>query len=100
MNLHEAPEDFSQVVYHDLDKHLQVRLTVTTFRGVEYLSLRKYYLDFDEEWKPTPEGVNIPLSIESSILLFDGLSSILSQAESREVIEEYFGDIIKKVYSK
>ena len=26
----------------------QIRLVINTFRGVEYLSLRKYYLDFDK----------------------------------------------------
>ena len=27
----------------------QIRLVINTFRGIEYLSLRKYYLDFEEE---------------------------------------------------
>ena len=32
----------------------QIRLVINTFRGVEYLSLRKYYLDFEENWLPSP----------------------------------------------
>ena len=40
----------------------QIRLVINTFRGVEYLSLRKYYLDFDEEWLPSKEGITMPVS--------------------------------------
>ena len=33
--------------------NIQIRLVINTFRGVEYLSLRKYYLDFEEELLPS-----------------------------------------------
>ena len=54
MDLYQAPELYERTIHYDTDKEVQIRLTVSTFRGVEYLSLRKYYLDFFEEWKPTP----------------------------------------------
>jgi len=78
----------------------QVRLGVHEFNDVEYLSFREYYLDFNEEWKPTPKGINIPLELETSRELFLAFSEILSLAESREIIEEFFGDIIKDIYVK
>ena len=100
MELHEAPELFERVIHYDEVKEVQVRLTVSTFRGVEYLSLRKYYLDFTEEWKPTPEGVSMPLDFSNSRELFIGLTEILSLAESRDIIEEQFSDLMTQVYEK
>ena len=98
MELHEAPEAYSRVVHYDTEKEVQVRLTVNTFRGVEYLHLRKYYMDFDEEWKPTPEGVAMPLDFNNSRELFAGLVEILSLAESKSVIEEHFSDLLQDMY--
>jgi len=100
MELYEAPEMFERIIHHDTEKHIQIRLTVSTFRGVEYLSLRKYYLDFHEEWKPTPDGISMPITIENSKELFIGLTEILSLAESKSIIEEEFKDIISDLYVK
>jgi hypothetical protein len=100
MELYEAPELFEKVINYDQEKEIQIRLTVSTFRGVEYLSLRKYYLDFHEEWKPTPDGISMPITIENSRELFVGLTEILSLAESKSVIEEEFKDIISDLYVK
>ncbi|MFN9957633.1 MAG: hypothetical protein ACK55I_31390, partial [bacterium] len=58
-----------------------------------------FYLDFDEEWKPTPKGISIPLEIETSKELFIAISEILSLAESKKVVEEIFGDLIRGIYS-
>jgi hypothetical protein len=98
MELHESPEEYTKVISYDQDKEEQVRLIVNTFRDVEYLSIRKYYLDFDEEWKPTTIGISIPLTIENSREIFIGLTEILSLAESKEVIEKHFKDLINDIY--
>jgi hypothetical protein len=99
VDLHTAPEAYSRVIHYDEIKEIQVRLTINTFRGVEYMHLRKYYLDFDEEWKPTPEGIAMPLDFNNSRELFSGLVEILSLAESKAVIEEHFIDLIKDLYN-
>lgn len=99
MELHQAPEAYSRVIHYDEVKEVQVRLTINTFRDIEYIHLRKYYLDFNEEWKPTPEGVAMPLDLTNSRELFAGLVEILSLAESRQLVEETFGDLIKDLYS-
>ena len=99
MDLHTAPEAYSRVIHYDEIKEIQVRLTINTFRGVEYMHLRKNYLDFDEEWKPTPEGIAMPLDFNNSRELFSGLVEILSLAESKAVIEEHFIDLIKDLYN-
>ena len=100
MQIHEAPELYEKVIHYDEEKEVQVRLTVSSFRGIEYLHLRKYYLDFNEEWKPTPEGVAMPLDFNNSRELFVGLTEILSLAESKEIIEEQFQDLINNLYLK
>ena len=50
MELHEAPAVYEHVIHYDEEKQTQVRVTVNTFRSVEYLSVRKYYMDFNEEF--------------------------------------------------
>ena len=100
MDLHQAPEVYERVVHYDDQKEIQIRLTVNCFRGVEYLHLRKYYLDFEEEWKPSTEGIAMPLDFNNSRELFSGLVEILSLAESKEIIEEHFSDLIQDVYTK
>jgi len=87
----------SHVIHQDDIKHEQVRLTVSEFRGVEYLGVRKYYMSFDEEWCAGNEGVTIPLSLDNSRALFEGLIKVLALAESQELIMDYFGDMLKKV---
>jgi|TARA_R110001592_G_scaffold74226_1_gene225890 hypothetical protein len=98
MELHSAPEEYSRIIHYDTVKEQQVRLTINTFRGVEYIHLRKYYLDFEEEWKPTPEGIAMPLDLNNSRELFSGLVEILSLAESKGIIEEHFSDLIQDLY--
>lgn len=98
MELHEAPALYEKVIHYNEAKELQVRLTINTFRGIEYLHVRKYYLDFTEEWKPSPEGVAMELDFNNSRELFSGLVEILSLAESKEIIEEHFKDYIDEIY--
>ena len=98
MELHEAPALYEKVIHYNEAKELQVRLTINTFRGIEYLHVRKYYLDFTEEWKPSPEGVAMELDFNNSRELFSGLLAILSLAESKEIIEEHFKDYIDEIY--
>jgi len=76
----------------------QVRLVINTFRETEYISLRKYYLDFDEEWKPSNQGITIPIDMENTRNLFQGLVEILSLAESKAIIEENFRDLLDEIY--
>lgn len=99
MELHLAPAEYSRILHYDAVKEIQFRLTVSTFRGIEYLSIRKYYLDFEEQWRPTPEGVSFPISIENSKELFIGLTEILSKTESKEILEEFM-DVIQPILGK
>ena len=98
MDLYQAPEAYSRVIHYDEVTEVQIRLTINTFRDIEYMHLRKYYMDFNEEWKPTPEGVAMPLDLTNSRELFAGLIEILSLAESKSLIEEHFSDLIQDLY--
>jgi hypothetical protein len=98
MELYDAPETYDRVIHEDKDKYTQVRLVVSSFRGVEYLHLRKYYLNFDEEWCPTPDGIAYPLDLSNSRELFTGLVEILSLAESKEILEQEFKEQLDSIY--
>ena len=98
MELHEAPPVYERIIHYNEDKEIQVRLTVSTFRGIEYLHLRKYYLAFTEEWLPSPEGIAMELDFDNSRQLFSGLVEILSLAESKSILEEFFKEQIDQMY--
>lgn len=100
MDIHQAPEEYQRIVHYDEAKEIQIRLTINTFRGVEYLHLRKYYLDFTEEWKPSPEGIAMALDLTNTRELFAGLVEILSLAESTSILEDNFKETLDKLYLK
>lgn len=85
---------YERIIYED--ETYQWRVTVNEFRDIEYFHLRKYILDFDETWVPIKEGVSFPLDLNNVKELFIALLEILSMAESKSAIQEYFGDLINK----
>src|SRR5210317_1746156 len=92
----DVPAIYEKVIQET--EHEQIRLVINTFRDTEYISLRKYYLDFDEEWKPSNQGITIPIDMENTRNLFQGLVEILSLAESKAIIEENFRDLLDEIY--
>lgn len=94
----ESTDIYSRIIFNS--EHKQIRLTINEFKETEYLHIREYYQGFEEEWLPTNKGIAIPLEIETSKELFIALSEILSLAESKNVIEEFFGEIISDIYQK
>ena len=91
-------EIYSRIIHYDEVKDMQARVGINLFREVEYLFVRKYYRDFDAQWKPSNEGVNMPLDLNNSKELFAALLEILSLAESKETIIEHFKDLIQDTY--
>ncbi len=98
MKLYEAPEVYEKIISENEDATEQIRLTINTFRGIEYLHLRKYYLDFDGDFKPSKDGVAMKLDFENSRKLFEGLVEILSLAEAKGILESHFKDILDQIY--
>ena len=95
MKLHEAPEIYEKIISETEDGTEQIRLTINTFRDIEYLHLRKYYLDFEGDFK---DGVAMKLDFNNSKGLFEGLVEILSLAESKNILETHFKDILDEIY--
>ena len=98
MKIYDPPEIYQKIISEKESGDEQVRLTINEFKGVEYIHLRKYYLDFDGEFKPTKQGVAMPLTFENSRRLFEGLVEIISLAEAKEILETHFKDILDKIY--
>jgi hypothetical protein len=98
MKLHEAPELYEKIISQNEEGTEQVKLTINTFYDTEYLHLRKYYLDFDGDFKPTKDGVAMKLDFNNSRGLFEGLVEILSLAESKSILETHFKDILDEIY--
>jgi hypothetical protein len=98
IELHNAPPVYEKLIHYNEEKHERVYLTVNSFRNIEYLHIRKYYLDFDEEWKPTKDGIAIPIDFNNSKALFEGLVEILSISEVKSVLETHFKDVLDKIY--
>mgnify|MGYP001351055055 FL=1 len=98
IELHEAPPIYEKEIHYNEDRHEKIFLTVNTFRGIEYLSLRKYYQDFDEEWKPSKEGITMVIDFNNSKSLFEGLVEIISLAEAKDVLETHFKDTLDEIY--
>jgi len=90
-------DDIYYRVIHVTDD-AQIRLSINNFLGVDYISLREYYLDFEEEWQPTKKGITLPLTIPITRELFSGLVEILSLEESKNILEEHFKDTIDGIY--
>ena len=55
-------------------------------------------LYFEEEWKPTREGITMPIDFDNSRNLFEGLVEILSLAESKNILEQEFKEILDQIY--
>lgn len=98
IQIHEAPSVYEHVIHYDEEKQTQIRVVVSTFRDTEYLHVRRYYMDFDEQWKPSPEGISMPIDFHNSRELFRALTEILSLAESKSIIEDNFKDLIDSIY--
>lgn len=80
---------YEKLISENFEKNYQVRLVVSSFRGVNYLSLRKYFLSFDEGFIPSKEGISMVFEIDSSFKLLDGMVDICSDAESIKAVANH-----------
>lgn len=87
---------YSRIIY-EIDS-TQIRLTINEWNDIEYLHLRKYYLDFDGNWLPSKDGISMPLNINNTKEMFIALVEILSLAESKNILEENFKDVLDYLY--
>lgn len=93
-----SSEIYSRIISHNLEKDIQVRVTINIFRGIEYIHIREYYRDFEGDWAPSNKGIVMELSMDNSKELFAALLEILSLAESKESIINNFKELIESTY--
>jgi hypothetical protein len=75
---------FTHTLKENLDDFSQWRLTVTEFRGEQYLNIREYFLDFDSEWQPTKKGISLLLEMTFTANLLEGLKRLVSEGEQKD----------------
>jgi hypothetical protein len=46
----------------------QIQIRLVTFRKREYLDLRNFYLDENDEWKPTKKGIAVPVELYEDLM--------------------------------
>ena len=88
---------YEKLIFENEEKGFQYKLTVSEFRDVQYLHVRKYFLSYEGEYVPTKEGASIPATIQNIFALLDGLIEICASEESVDVITEYFGNKISQL---
>ena len=62
------------------DEYTRLPLSRSTFQTQQYLSVRYWYMDFDEKWQPTGEGVNWHYNDASYNLLVDALAELVKNS--------------------
>lgn len=80
---------YEKIIFENLEKGFQYRLTINEFRETEYLHVRKYFLSYEGDWVPTKEGASVPASIQNTYALLDGLLDICSRSENADVVSAY-----------
>lgn len=82
-------DKYEKLIYENLDKGYQYRLTVSEFRDQEYLHVRKYFLTYEGDWIPSKEGASIACTISNTYALLDGLLDVVSKSEGVDSILEH-----------
>lgn len=82
-------DSYEKLIYENLDKGYQYRLTYSVFRDVEYVHLRKYFLTYEGDFLPSKEGASIPATIQNTYSMLDGLLDIVSQQEGWDTVKQY-----------
>jgi len=85
---------YEKLIFENEEKGFRYKLTVTEFKGIQYIHVRKYFQSMEGEWLPTKEGASIPATIQNTFALLDGLIEICSKEESIDSISEHFAQKI------
>lgn len=67
-------------VLHYKDAYTRLQLSRSTFQTQQYLSVRYWYMDFDEVWQPTGDGVNWHYNDASYNLLVSALEELVKSS--------------------
>ena len=81
---------FEKLIYENLDKFYQLRLTVSEFREKYYVSIRKYFQTYEGDFQASKEGVSMEASINNIASLLEGLLEIVAKEEGQHMIKEIY----------
>jgi hypothetical protein len=79
-------ELYEKLIYENLEKGYQYRVTVSEFRDQEYLHVRKYFLSYEGEWIPSKEGSAFPCTIQNTYAMLDAMLDICSKLEGGDAL--------------
>lgn len=85
---------YEKVIYNNEAKFYELRLTVSEFRGIQYVNIRKYFLSYEGEYIPSKEGISMEASISNVHSLLEGLIDLCSKEEAKDLMNKYFGERI------
>lgn len=85
---------YEKLIYENVDKFYQLRLTVSDFRDKQYVNVRKYFLSYEGDYIPSKEGISMEASITNVHSLLEGLIELCSKEEARDLMTKYFGERI------
>jgi hypothetical protein len=85
---------YEKVIYNNEAKFYELRLTVSEFRGIQYVNVRKYFLSYEGDYIPSKEGISMESSITNVHSLLEGLIELCSKEEARDLMTKYFGERI------
>ncbi len=88
----ESPDVYEKLVYENLDKFYQLRLTANEFRGKYYVHVRKYFQTYEGTFQASKEGISMEASMHNILSLLDGLMELVSKEESVELINKHFSE--------
>lgn len=91
---------YEKLLFENEEKAFQYRLTISDFRDVQYLNVRKYFLTYEGEWLPSSEGATFPATISNIKAMLDGLLEIISAEEAKEEVQEYLYDKYSQLESR
>ena len=87
---------YEKLIFENEDKGFQYRLTVSDFRDIQYLHLRKYFLSYEGEYIPSSEGASIPATISNIFAILEGLLEICAYEEGKNAIKEFLEDKLRE----
>ena len=85
---------YEKLIYENVDKFYQLKLTISDFRDKQYVNIRKYFLSYEGEYIPSKEGISMEASITNVHSLLEGLIELCSKEEARDLMTKYFGERI------
>lgn len=84
-------EHYEKLIYENLDKFYQLRLTCSEFKGKTYVNIRKYFQTYEGDFQASKEGISMEASMFNILALIDGLLELISKEEAVSLITEHFG---------